>query len=169
MCIRDRDGDKVRISPILSYSEQTVYLDGHVVNPGKRAYREGMRVTDLIRSYTDLLPEPASGHAEIIRLAAPDFAPYVIAFNLADALAANKPVAGNAQDLLLKPFDTVRIFGRFDFEDPPAVSYTHLDVYKRQEYDQALPPDAGSLPRVSPEAVSYTHLDVYKRQVAHSG
>ena len=117
-----QDGDKVRISPILSYSEQTVYLDGHVVNPGKRAYREGMRVTDLIRSYTDLLPEPASGHAEIIRLAAPDFAPYVIAFNLADALAANKPVAGNAQDLLLKPFDTVRIFGRFDFEDPPVIT-----------------------------------------------
>jgi protein involved in polysaccharide export with SLBB domain len=117
-----QDGDKVRISPVLSYSEQTVYLDGHVVNPGKRAYREGMRVTDLIRSYTDLLPEPASGHAEIIRLAAPDFAPHVIAFNLADALAGDKPVAGNAQDLLLKPFDTVRIFGRFDFEDPPAIT-----------------------------------------------
>ena len=44
-----QDGDKIRISPILPYSEQTVYLDGHVVHPGKHAYREGMRVTDLIR------------------------------------------------------------------------------------------------------------------------
>ena len=124
-----QDGDKIRISPILPYSEQTVYLDGHVVHPGKRAYREGMRVTDLIHSYTDLLPEPAERHAEIIRLAPPDYAPQVIAFNLADALAGTGP--GNntsetnahpAQDVTLKAFDTVRIFSRFDFEDPPTIT-----------------------------------------------
>ena len=51
-----------------------------------------------------------------------------------------------------------------------AVSYTHLDVYKRQYYT-ILASDGGntlcypqhlSLPTVAP--VSYTHLDVYKRQ-----
>jgi protein involved in polysaccharide export with SLBB domain len=121
-----QDGDKIRISPILPYSERTVYLDGHVVHPGKHAFREGMRVSDLIGSYTDLLPEPAQRHAEIIRLAPPDFAPQVIAFNLADAMAATEPGSeGNshsAQNVALKPFDTVRIFGRFDFEDPPAIT-----------------------------------------------
>jgi protein involved in polysaccharide export with SLBB domain len=116
-----QDGDKIRISPILSYSEQTVYLDGHVVHPGKHAYREGMRLTDLIPSYTDLLPEPAARHAEIIRLAPPDYAPQVIAFNLADALADGKGHA-NGQNVVLKPFDTVRIFGRYDFEDPPTIA-----------------------------------------------
>lgn len=123
-----QDGDKLRISPVLPYSEQTVYLDGHVVHPGKHAYRAGMRVTDLIASYADLLPEPAAGHAEIIRLAPPDYAPQVIAFNLAEALAGTvrREQSGeqgeNPQDLLLKPFDTVRIFSRFDFEDPPVVT-----------------------------------------------
>jgi len=128
-----QDGDKIRISPILPYSEQTVYLDGHVVHPGKHAYREGMRITDLIPSYTDLLPEPAPRHAEIIRLAPPDYAPQVIAFNLADALAGQGQgkAAGNesgelsthnAQNVTLKPFDTVRIFSRFDFEDPPMIT-----------------------------------------------
>jgi|HubBroStandDraft_6_1064221.scaffolds.fasta_scaffold00010_73 protein involved in polysaccharide export with SLBB domain len=132
-----QDGDKIRISPILPYSEQTVYLDGHVVHPGKHAYREGMRVTDLIASYTDLLPEPAERHAEIIRLAPPDYAPQVIAFNLADALAGTGPgnesgetkahnvprnPQENTQNVTLKPFDTVRIFGRYDFEDPPVIT-----------------------------------------------
>jgi len=121
-----KDGDKIRISPILPYSEQTVYLDGHVAHPGKHAFREGMRVTDLIPSYTDLLPEPAASHAEIIRLAPPDFAPQVIAFNLADALAGIPgnlvaAVQPNAQNMTLQPFDTVRIFGRYDFEDPPEI------------------------------------------------
>ena len=38
------------------------------------------------------------------------------------------------------------------------VSYTHLDVYKRQDYTSALIAAASDI------AVSYTHLDVYKRQ-----
>jgi protein involved in polysaccharide export with SLBB domain len=113
-----QDGDKIKITPILPYADKTVYLDGHVSRPGKFAYREGMKVTDLIKSYKDLLPEPSTSHAEIIRLSQPDYTPVVLAFNLGDALA------GQDQDLVLKPFDTVRVFGRFDFEDPPVVTVT---------------------------------------------
>jgi protein involved in polysaccharide export with SLBB domain len=111
-----QDGDKIKISPIVPYADKTVYLDGHVFHPGKYAYRDGMKVTDLIKSYNDLLPEPSKSHAEIIRLQPPDYTPDVLTFNLGDALA------GKNQDLVLKPFDTVRIFGRFDFEDPPVVT-----------------------------------------------
>jgi polysaccharide export outer membrane protein len=113
-----QDGDKVQISPILPYADKTVYLDGYVFRPGKFAYRDGMKVTDLIKSYKDLLPEPYKQHAEIIRLKAPDNTPEVLAFNLEDALA------GKDQDLVLQPFDTVRVFGRYDFEDPPIVTVT---------------------------------------------
>ncbi len=110
-----QDGDKIRISPILPYSKQTVFLDGHVFHPGKYPYRDGMKVTDLIGSYADLLPEPAKTHAEIIRLEPPDFKPEVLAFNLGDALA------GKGEVPVLKPLDTVRVFGRYDFEDAPEV------------------------------------------------
>jgi protein involved in polysaccharide export with SLBB domain len=113
-----QDGDKIKITPILPYADKTVYLDGHVSRPGKFAYTDGMKVTDLIKSYKDLLPEPSIRHAEIIRLSQPDFAPQVLTFNLGDALA------GKDQDLVLKPFDIVRVFGRFDFEDPPVVTVT---------------------------------------------
>ncbi len=113
-----QDGDKVKISPILPYADKTVYLEGHVFRPGKFAYREGMKVTDVIHSYNDLLPEPYARHAEVIRLSPPDYTPRVLAFNLADALAN-----GN-QDIALKPFDTIRVFGRYDFEDPPIVTVT---------------------------------------------
>lgn len=111
-----QDGDRIKISPILPFADKTVYLDGHIFRPGKFAYRDGMKVTDLIKSYDDLLPEPYKQHAEIIRLAPPDYTPTVVAFNLADALA------GKDQDVALKPFDTVRIFGRFDFEDRPVIT-----------------------------------------------
>ena len=113
-----QDGDKIKITPILPYADKTVYLDGHVSRPGKFAYRDGMKVTDLIKSYKDLLPEPSTSHAEIIRLSPPDYKPVVLAFNLGNALA------GQDQDLVLKPFDTVRVFGRFDFEDAPVITVT---------------------------------------------
>jgi protein involved in polysaccharide export with SLBB domain len=111
-----QDGDKIKITPILPYASKTVYLDGYVSRPGKFAYSDGMKVTDLIKSYKDLLPEPSTTHAEIIRLAEPDYTPVVLAFNLGDALA------GKDQDLVLKPFDTIRVFSKYDFEDPPIIT-----------------------------------------------
>jgi protein involved in polysaccharide export with SLBB domain len=112
-----QDGDKIKISPILPYADKTVYLEGHVSRPGKYAYRDGMLITDLIKSYNDLLPEPSKLHAEIVRLNPPDYTPQVIAFNLEEALTSKESVA-------LKAFDTVRIFSRFDFEDPPIITVT---------------------------------------------
>ena len=55
-----QDGDKIRIFPIAPYNQDTVYLEGHVLRPGRYSYHHGMRVTDLISSYKDILPEPAN-------------------------------------------------------------------------------------------------------------
>ena len=77
-----------------------------------------------------------------------------------------------------------RIFILFAFENEP-VSYTHLDVYKRQAYNnillQAGNDELGKRKEItgmeaeaidgvmySYGAVSYTHLDVYKRQELRS-
>jgi polysaccharide biosynthesis/export protein len=111
-----QDGDRIRIFPIASYNQDAIYLDGHVIRPGRYSYRENMRVTDVIASYKDLLPEPAANYAEIIRLNPPDFHPTVESFDLADTFA------NPAQAPLLHPMDTVRIYSRFDFENPPVVS-----------------------------------------------
>jgi protein involved in polysaccharide export with SLBB domain len=111
-----RDGDQVHIFPIAAYNEDAIYLEGHVIRPGRYSYKQGMKLTDLILSYGDLLPEPAPHYAEIIRLNAPDFRPSVESFDISTALA-NPALAP-----VLKPLDTVRIFSRYDFEIPPEVS-----------------------------------------------
>ncbi|HKT26370.1 MAG TPA: SLBB domain-containing protein, partial [Terriglobales bacterium] len=108
-----QDGDSVRIFPILPYAQQAVYLDGHVFRPGKYGYHEGMKISDLLHSYADMLPEPSHRHAEVIRLSEPDFRPTVLAFNLDDAIKGDPK-----SDLLLQPLDTIRVFSRYDFEDP---------------------------------------------------
>jgi protein involved in polysaccharide export with SLBB domain len=108
---RIQDGDIVTVLPILPYSNRAVYLEGHVFRPGKFSYKDGEKVTNLISSYDDLLPEPAD-RAEIIRLRPPDFTPFVIPFNVRDVLA--KKVEAPS----LEPFDTVRVFGRYETAGP---------------------------------------------------
>jgi protein involved in polysaccharide export with SLBB domain len=105
-----QDGDRIDIAPILPYSQKAIYVEGHVVRPGKFPYRDDMKLNDVLRSYQDLLPEPAD-HGEIIRLMPPDLRPEAIDFNVPDVLA------GNAQ-IHLQPFDTIRILGRYEVDSP---------------------------------------------------
>jgi protein involved in polysaccharide export with SLBB domain len=110
-----RDGDEVHIFPIAPYNSAEVYLQGHVLRPGRYAYTPGMRIANLLSSYQDLLPEPAKHYAEIIRLRQPDWRPVVESFDLEAALA------NASASPKLEPLDTVRIFGRYDLEAPPVV------------------------------------------------
>ncbi|HYX68449.1 MAG TPA: SLBB domain-containing protein [Terriglobales bacterium] len=120
-----QDGDRVTVSPILSYTTETVYLQGHVFRPGKYPYRQGLTVADLITSFQDLMPEPAD-RAEIVRLRPPDNRPYVIAFNVRDMLEKRE------SPLPLEPFDTVHIFGRYESDAPKVAIYG--EVLRPGEY-----------------------------------
>lgn len=104
------DGDRIRVEPILPYSQRAVYLAGHVVRPGRFAYTDGMKLSDVIRSYQDLLPEPAS-RGEIVRLVPPDLHAETINFDVPDVLIGNSNVD-------LQPFDTIRVFGRYQSDAP---------------------------------------------------
>jgi protein involved in polysaccharide export with SLBB domain len=105
-----KDGDRIRVSSILPYSERAIYLEGHVVRPGRQPYREGMHISDVLHSYQDMLPEPAV-YGEVVRLMPPDLHAETIAFNVPDVLIGN----GNID---LQPFDTIRIFGRYEVDAP---------------------------------------------------
>jgi protein involved in polysaccharide export with SLBB domain len=111
-----QDRDEIHIFPIATFNQDAVYLQGHVLRAGRYAYKPGMKLNDLVASYSELMPEPSTKYAEIIHLNPPDYHPSVESFDLAAALSD----PGKAPQL--KALDTVRIFSRFDFEDAPVVS-----------------------------------------------
>lgn len=133
------DGDRVVISEILPFSEQTVYLEGHVFRPGRYSYHPGMDLAEVIRSYRDLLPEPAR-HAEIVRLAPPDYRPVTMEIDLEQVLEREDPIS-------LQPFDTIRIFGRYEI-DPPKVSI-YGEVLRPGEYPLSAGMTAAALVRMA--------------------
>lgn len=106
-------GDDVVIAQILPFTDNQVFLEGHVYRPGSYPYREGMTIADLLPSSQVLLPEP-SDHVELVRLVPPDYHPETLPLNLHDILIGNTQIA-------LQSFDLVRVYGRYQF-DAPTVS-----------------------------------------------
>jgi protein involved in polysaccharide export with SLBB domain len=105
-----KDGDRIRIGAVLPYSQRAIYLEGHVARPGRMPYTDGMRLSDVLHSYRDMLPEPAA-HGEVVRLVPPDLHAETIEFSVPDVLI------GNA-NLDLQPYDTIRILGRYQIDAP---------------------------------------------------
>ncbi len=134
-----QDGDRVSVAPILPYSDKAVYLQGHVYRPGTYPFKVGMKITDVIHSYQEILPEP-SNHAEVIRLEPPDFRPQTIEVDLASALAGDESVT-------LQQFDTIWVFGRYEV-DPPKVRI-YGDVLRPGEYPMSGGMTAGDLVRMA--------------------
>ena len=107
---RTQDGDRIRVSSILPYSERVIYLEGHVARPGRQPFHDGLQLSDVLHNDEDMLPEPAA-HGEIVRLVAPDLHAETIAFDIPDVLIGN-------MNIELRPFDTIRVFGRYQVDSP---------------------------------------------------
>ncbi|MFN8577375.1 MAG: SLBB domain-containing protein [Candidatus Sericytochromatia bacterium] len=121
-----KDKDLISIFPILNVNNQTVYLNGHVFRPGTYQYKNKMKLSEIIKSYSDLLPEPYTEYAQIIRLQKPDLKPFTIMFNLNDIIAHKK-------DIELQPFDTVMIYSKWDFTRVPEIEVTG-EIFKPGKY-----------------------------------
>lgn len=102
-----RDADVIRVYPVLDTIENVVVLDGHVKRPGGFAWRKGMRVTDVLSSVNDLLPNPDLNYALVRRELQPTREIQVLRLKLREALQA----PGSIADLLLEPRDQILIFG----------------------------------------------------------
>jgi polysaccharide export outer membrane protein len=118
------DGDLLKVYPIYGEPENIVYLEGNVKQPGVYQYRTGMRLSELIRSPDDLLPETYLRYGEIIRRKGLDKEPVTVPFSMEDFL--NQKI--NPE---LQPLDRVKIFSRF--------SYPQIEIGGEVQYPGSYP------------------------------
>ncbi len=103
---RIRNGDLLRIRPILDRLDDFVDLSGHVQRPGKQAWRKGIRLTDLLPSPTVLKPRADLNYLLIRRELPPDRRIKVLAANLEEALAH----PDSPRNPRLEPRDRIFVF-----------------------------------------------------------
>ncbi|MCJ7674442.1 MAG: SLBB domain-containing protein, partial [Sedimentisphaerales bacterium] len=125
--IQVQDGDVVKVFAVSPLEQNVVYLQGHVVRPGKYELKPDMRLRDVLSSYNVLQPQPNLEYAEIERLIEPDFHPVVIPFKLDKLLEGD-----DSENIELARFDTIRVF-RWDERLSRQVSVSGL-VYRAGQY-----------------------------------
>lgn len=159
------DGDIVKIFPVVKFNRNAVYLSGNVFRPGKYELQENMRVTDLINSHEQLLPETYFDYAIIRRKEPPSYAERIISFNLGTILENHT----SEENHFLKPLDNIIIYNEDYFKPDRTVSIagavTNPDTYKLLENmtikDLIL--EAGGLR----EDASIERGELYKRELSH--
>jgi protein involved in polysaccharide export with SLBB domain len=125
--IQVQDGDVVKVFAVSPLEQNVVYLQGHVVRPGKYELKPDMRLRDVLSSYNVLQPQPNLEYAEIERLIEPDFHPVVIPFKLDKLLEGD-----DSENIELARFDTIRVF-RWDERLSRQISVSGL-VYRAGQY-----------------------------------
>ena len=101
------DGDVIQVYSVLDQLENIVVLEGHVHRPGSFQWREGLRVSGVLGSVEEMLPNPDLDYALIAREILPTRRIELVYVNLGTAI--NNP--GSAADLLLQPRDQLLTFG----------------------------------------------------------
>ena len=105
-----RNGDSIEIQPIVNRFENRVRIEGAVFKEGDFELTEGMTLTDLLDKAEGVKPEAYQERGIIFR-SQDNLMLESIAFSVRDI------VEGNAEDILLKRDDLVRISSLFDLQE----------------------------------------------------
>ncbi|WP_405234265.1 SLBB domain-containing protein [Lentisalinibacter salinarum] len=100
------DGDTVVVPKGVGQLERAVRLVGNVQRPGDYQWRDGLRITDLLRSSRDLKENSDLNYVLIRREVVPNAELAVVSVDLQAAWRSSD----RAADVLLKPRDTVYVF-----------------------------------------------------------
>jgi protein involved in polysaccharide export with SLBB domain len=101
-----RNGDLLVVSRLKPTLDSGVVLEGYVYAPATFAYREGLRLSDVVRSVDDLKPNADIHYLLIRRELPPNREIAVLSADLGAALAQ----PGSPADLLLMPRDRITVF-----------------------------------------------------------
>ncbi len=111
-----QDRDFVQVYSISPAKNRYVKLKGYVARPGLYQFEQGMRISDLLLRYDNLLPFYYTEAVEILRLRPPLYVPEKITVNLRQALA-HQP----EDDIYLVAHDEVTVFSREEMEEAASV------------------------------------------------
>lgn len=111
---RVREGDTLIIAGLPALTGGFVYLRGEVQRPGRRQWRQGLRLSDLLDNRRSALPDNADlDYALVVRELGPLGPLQIHQFRPGQIFQA----AGSDQDLVLEERDQILLFSRQDRSD----------------------------------------------------
>jgi protein involved in polysaccharide export with SLBB domain len=120
------DGDLIRVYSIVPKYQKTVILRGNTANPGRFAWHEGMRISDLIPDKESLLTRNYWWRRAQMGLPAPEFEPD-------SGLANQRQPSENRPVLLPRPLQQQNTSGEY----PMSANGTQPDLWQNQNNGQS--------------------------------
>ncbi len=111
-----RDGDLIKVFSIIPDKMNSIELIGNVRRPGSYSYHKGMKLSEIITSVDDLLPDTYFDYALIKRYIWSTGETKLVPFNL------GKVVLEKQKDVELKPWDKIYIFSKWFFQSEPSAT-----------------------------------------------
>ena len=113
-----RDGDIIKIFPVVEKNKNAVYLTGNVMRPGKYEYKEGMKLSELLPDFQSLMPETYFDYAIVLRQDPPSFLNRIVPLNLKKAMEDH----ACPDNVALQARDEVIVYSRDYFEPDRTVT-----------------------------------------------
>ena len=112
-----QDGDLIRVFSIMPSAVNAVYLYGNVLRPGQYAWKQGLRIRDILPDLEALDVDTYFDYALIKRYHHEKMRAELIPFDLGGLLLSGD----SSQNIALEPLDEIYIFNKKMFEDRPSV------------------------------------------------
>jgi polysaccharide biosynthesis/export protein len=100
------NGDALRVARLKPTIDSGITLQGYVYRPGNFAWRDGMRLTDVLANIDELKPNADQNYILVRRVMSPGRRITVLSADLEAALKA----PDSAANVLLQPRDTLTVF-----------------------------------------------------------
>lgn len=113
-----RDGDLIKVYPVLPEQHDVVIVRGSVNRPGKFEWHQGMRVSDLVEQAEGVAPHTFFKYALIRRQEGRERAIHMVPVDLGDALGDHIDGAAN---VVLKQQDELTVFNESQMKYLPTV------------------------------------------------
>ena len=113
-----RDGDLIKVYPVLPEQHDVVVVRGSVNRPGKFEWHQGMRVSDLIAQAEGVAPHTFFKYALIRRQEGRERAIHMVPVDLGEALGDH---IDGSDDVVLKQQDELTVFSESQMKYLPTV------------------------------------------------
>ncbi|HAW57547.1 MAG TPA: hypothetical protein DCX03_00805, partial [Bacteroidales bacterium] len=107
--VRIEDGDKITVYSVSQDTVNSIKLSGNAMYPGDYEFKQGMRISDIIKNSGYLLPDTEMEYSYILRRDAATSETTIVPFSLTKIFADKT----SKYNIALHPYDEIVIVGKY--------------------------------------------------------
>ncbi len=111
--VRIEDGDKITVYSVNQDNINSIKVSGNTMYPGEYEFKQGMKISDIIKNSGYLLPDTEMDYSYVLRRDSASSETIIVPFSLNDIFRDKSSKA----NLTLHPYDEIVVVGKYQVMD----------------------------------------------------